>query len=98
MKTRIELRLYISDDSRLGHEALTNLKTACNSPEIRRHYDIDIDVVDIDERPQLAEDDKILVTPTLIKKLPEPARRQHGQYRGHLHCPRYSRWRRQERQ
>jgi circadian clock protein KaiB len=32
-------------------------------------------VVDVLERPQLAEDEKILATPTVIKELPLPIRR-----------------------
>ena len=35
-------------------------------------------VVDVLERPQLAEDEKILATPTLIKELPPPLRRVIG--------------------
>jgi circadian clock protein KaiB len=32
-------------------------------------------VIDVLERPQLAEDEKILATPMLIKQLPPPLRR-----------------------
>jgi circadian clock protein KaiB len=32
-------------------------------------------IIDILERPQLAEDEKILATPMLIKQLPPPLRR-----------------------
>ena len=32
-------------------------------------------VIDVLERPQLAEDVKILATPTLVKELPGPIRR-----------------------
>jgi circadian clock protein KaiB len=32
-------------------------------------------VIDVLERPQLAEDEKIMATPTLIKQLPPPLRR-----------------------
>lgn len=32
-------------------------------------------VIDVLERPQLAEDEKILATPTVIKELPPPIRR-----------------------
>ena len=33
------------------------------------------EVIDILEHPQLAEDEKILATPTLVKRLPEPVRK-----------------------
>ncbi|MDZ7735200.1 MAG: circadian clock KaiB family protein [Gammaproteobacteria bacterium] len=36
---------------------------------------VDVEVIDILERPQLAEDERILATPVVIKKLPEPLRR-----------------------
>jgi circadian clock protein KaiB len=32
-------------------------------------------VIDVLERPQLAEDEKILATPTVVKELPMPIRR-----------------------
>jgi circadian clock protein KaiB len=35
-------------------------------------------VIDVLEHPQLAEDEKILATPTLIKQLPPPLRRVIG--------------------
>ena len=37
-----------------------------------------LEVVDVLEHPQLAEDEKILATPTVIKKSPSPARRVIG--------------------
>lgn len=39
---------------------------------------IQIEVIDILERPQLAEDERILATPVVIKKLPLPMRRVVG--------------------
>jgi circadian clock protein KaiB len=44
--------------------------------ELRGEYELS--VIDVLENPQLAEDDKILATPTLIKKLPPPMRRLIG--------------------
>jgi len=41
--------------------------------ELNGEYELDI--VDVLERPQLAEEEKILATPTLIKSLPPPLRR-----------------------
>ncbi len=35
-------------------------------------------IIDVLEQPQLAEDDRILATPTLIKQLPPPLRRVIG--------------------
>src|SRR4030043_370296 len=36
---------------------------------------IQLKVIDVRKHPQLAEDDKILAVPTLIKKLPPPVRK-----------------------
>jgi circadian clock protein KaiB len=35
-------------------------------------------VIDVLERPQLAENEKIMATPTLVKELPPPLRRVVG--------------------
>jgi circadian clock protein KaiB len=35
----------------------------------------EMSVIDVLERPQLAEDEKILATPTVVKELPTPMRR-----------------------
>ena len=44
--------------------------------ELGRTYELA--VIDILERPQLAENEKILATPTLVKELPPPLRRVVG--------------------
>ena len=48
---------------------MQNLSEIC---EIELAGDYEIEVVDILKSPALAEQDKILVTPTVIRKLPEP--------------------------
>jgi len=35
-------------------------------------------IIDVLESPQIAEDEKILATPTLVRELPEPIRRITG--------------------
>ena len=62
--------------STTSRRAVNNLRAICqemSGATLIDHYDID--VVDVLENPQLAERDKILATPTLIKGLPEPVRR-----------------------
>jgi circadian clock protein KaiB len=34
-----------------------------------------VEVVDVRERPELAEEDRILATPTLVRRTPEPMRK-----------------------
>ena len=55
--------------------AISNLKRICEE-ELRGEYELQ--VIDVLEQPQLAEDERILATPTLIKQLPPPLRRVIG--------------------
>jgi circadian clock protein KaiB len=55
--------------------AITNLRRICEQ-ELEGKYELEI--IDVLESPQLAEDEKILATPTLIKQLPPPLRRVIG--------------------
>jgi len=52
--------------------AIANLRRICEG-ELSGRYEME--VVDVLERPQLAEDEKILATPTVVKELPHPIRR-----------------------
>lgn len=78
MKTRIKLCLFVTDESDSAVRAIANLRAVCDDPQVRQNHDIDIDIVDINQSPQAAEDENILVTPTLLKKLPLPVRRLVG--------------------
>ena len=55
--------------------AVANLRRICEQ-ELQGRYELQ--VIDVLEQPQLAEDEKILATPTLIKQLPPPLRRVIG--------------------
>ena len=67
----IELRLYVAGTSSRSVRALHNLREICRAVPSGCGFD----VVDVIERPDLAEADRILVTPTLLRRLPHPARR-----------------------
>jgi circadian clock protein KaiB len=54
---------------------VANLRRICEQ-ELAGQYALEI--IDVLENPQLAEDEKILATPTLIKQLPPPLRRVIG--------------------
>jgi circadian clock protein KaiB len=54
---------------------VANLRRICEQ-ELAGQYALE--VIDVLENPQLAEDEKILATPTLIKQLPPPLRRVIG--------------------
>jgi circadian clock protein KaiB len=69
------LRLYITGQTPKSERAIANLRCICEK-ELNGWYELV--VIDVLERPQLAEDEKILATPTLIKELPPPLRRVIG--------------------
>jgi circadian clock protein KaiB len=66
------LKLYITGHTLRSERAIKNLRRICEE-ELDGKYEMRVN--DILEQPQLAEDEKILATPTLIKALPPPLRR-----------------------
>lgn len=66
------LKLYVTGQTRRSRVAIANLRRIC-SVELRGEYELE--VIDVLLRPQLAEDERILATPTLIRVLPPPLRR-----------------------
>ncbi|MBF0348385.1 MAG: circadian clock protein KaiB [Magnetococcales bacterium] len=66
------LKLYITGYTPRSERAIKNLRRICEQ-DLGGRYEMR--VIDILEQPQLAEDEKILATPTLIKVLPPPLRR-----------------------
>ena len=67
-----ELRLYIAGKTPKSVAALTNLRKYCEE-HLKGQYRIE--VIDLLEKPQLAEGDQILAIPTLVRKVPEPIRK-----------------------
>jgi len=67
-----QLKLYITGKTPRSEAALRNLREICEK-ELKGDYEIT--VIDVLENPQLAEEEKIMATPTLIKELPPPLRR-----------------------
>lgn len=67
-----KLRLYITGKTSQSQRAIENLRAICDS-ELQGLYEIE--VIDVLEHPALAEHEKILATPTLVKRLPEPVRK-----------------------
>ena len=66
------LKLYITGMTPRAERAIANLRRICDV-DLGGKYELV--VIDVLEQPQLAEDGKILATPTLIKVLPPPLRR-----------------------
>lgn len=69
---RYKLKLYVTGKTSRSERAIENLRSIC-----REAFDgaYDLEVVDVLESPQDAEENKILATPTLVKSLPPPMRR-----------------------
>lgn len=66
------LKLYITGQTPKSERAIANLRRICEE-DLESQYDMVI--IDVLEHPQLAEDEKIIATPTLVKDLPLPLRR-----------------------
>ena len=66
------IKLYITGQTPRSLRAIENLRRICDT-ELSGQYDLV--VIDVLERPQLAEDEKILATPMVVKELPPPIRR-----------------------
>ena len=69
------MRLFVTGASLRTETAIANLQRICDL-ELEGRYDLEI--IDVLEFPELAEDERILATPTLIKSLPLPLRRVIG--------------------
>lgn len=69
------LRLYIAGQTPKSLAAISNLHRICDDHLQARFQ---IEVIDLLEKPQLAEGDKIIAIPTLVRRLPEPIRKVIG--------------------
>lgn len=72
---QFDLKLYVTGKTARSEHAIRNLRQLCETHLAGRYR---IEIIDILEHPQLAEDERILATPTLIKNLPPPLRRLIG--------------------
>lgn len=66
------IKLYVTGRTPQAEAAIRNLRNICDE-DLDNEYRLE--VIDVLERPQLAEDERIFATPTLIKELPPPMRR-----------------------
>jgi circadian clock protein KaiB len=73
--TKYLLKLYVTGSSSRAEAAIRNLRRICEE-DLDGRYELEI--IDVLEKPELAETDRVLATPTLIKQLPPPLRRVIG--------------------
>ena len=69
------LRLYITGNTLASQHAVSNLGLLC---QVELNGLCNVEIIDILENPQLAEEEKILATPTLVKRSPAPVRKVIG--------------------
>ena len=74
---KIVLRLYVTGETPRSNRAMSEIQKICSEAFEAK---ADLEVINVLEHPQLAEDEKILATPTLIRKLPDPVRRLIGDF------------------
>jgi circadian clock protein KaiB len=73
--TKHVLQLYVAGMTVKSTQAVANVRKLCEKHLAGRY---ELEVIDIYQQPQLAKEEQILATPTLIKKLPLPFRRVIG--------------------
>lgn len=66
------LRLYVTGVTPKSTRAIMNIKKICEE-HLQGRYDLE--VIDIYQRPTLAQGEQIIAVPTLIRKLPLPLRK-----------------------
>lgn len=66
------LRLYVTGSTPQSMRAIENIKKICEE-HLKGRYELE--VVDLYQKPNLANGEQIIAAPTLIKKLPQPLRR-----------------------
>jgi circadian clock protein KaiB len=71
-ETRYVLRLYVAGMTPRSSRAIENIRRI-SEEELKGRYELEI--IDIYQQPQLAEDEQIIAAPTLIRKLPLPLRK-----------------------
>ncbi len=70
--TKYRLKLFITGRTPRSERTVKILRDLCER-QLEGHYELT--VIDVQENPELAEDEKVLATPTLIRELPPPVRR-----------------------
>lgn len=66
---RYSFRLFVTDAEGKDRAAIDNVQSLC-ATQLQRDYEIA--VIDVNRHPDLAEQDRILATPALVKSDPMP--------------------------
>lgn len=71
----VHLRLYVAGQAPNSVLAIVNAKAICDEHYVHGYK---LEIVDLMDHPLRALEDGIIVTPTLVKLLPKPARKVIG--------------------
>ena len=66
------LRLFVTGSTARSARAIQNIRAIC---EEKLHGRYDLEVIDIYQHPEHIRPEQVVVTPTLVKKLPLPVRK-----------------------
>jgi circadian clock protein KaiB len=75
MTTSPTLKLYVTGRTPRSEQAIANIEQICQETLGGK---CNISIIDVLEQPELAEEERILATPTLVKESPYPTRRVIG--------------------
>lgn len=78
--TIYSFRLYVAGNTERSQAAEVNLRFLCEA-HLSGMYEVE--VIDAVERPELAEEGRILATPTVVRLTPPPQRRVIGDLSDH---------------
>lgn len=67
-----KLRLYVAGQTPRSVAAIDNLEKICHE---HLHDRYELEVIDLLKNPKLARDHQVLAVPTLVRQLPDPARK-----------------------
>jgi circadian clock protein KaiB len=73
------LQLFVSGSTPRSSRAIRNIRALCEENLLGRY---DLEVIDIYQHPERVKAEQIVVTPTLLKKLPLPFRKIIGDLSG----------------
>lgn len=69
---KMELKLYICGITPENQDSILNFKKLLQE---KCGHNYSLEVIDMFDHPELAENDKIIATPTLMRTLPNPAQK-----------------------
>ncbi|MEQ8674196.1 MAG: circadian clock KaiB family protein [Aggregatilineales bacterium] len=76
-KPNYVLKLYVAGHTSKSILAIASIRSICEA-RLRGNYELQ--VIDVYQQPKLAEAERIIVTPTLVKQFPLPPRKIVGNF------------------